>query len=133
VAGGYRRHAAGHTSGSVIVFVTLPGDQRYAFIGDLTWQLESITERRQRPWLMRRLADSDPASIQRDIDRIAAIADAVHVVPSHDLSSYAGIPELSTAIHAAAEPSAVPPRNVREQATRPGDVGPSGDPDGPAQ
>ena len=34
--------AGGHTPGSVVVFVTLPSGARYAFIGDLTWQLDGI-------------------------------------------------------------------------------------------
>jgi N-acyl homoserine lactone hydrolase len=38
-------HAGGHTTGSVIVFVTVPSGRRYAFIGDLTWQLDGIRRR----------------------------------------------------------------------------------------
>ena len=49
--------AGGHTTGSVVVFVTLPTGQRYAFIGDLTWQLEGVRDMAERPLLMRKLAD----------------------------------------------------------------------------
>ena len=45
--------ARGHTPGSVIVFVTLPSGTRYAFVGDLVDQLEGITQREERPWLVR--------------------------------------------------------------------------------
>jgi len=45
--------ARGHTPGSVIVFVTLPSGTRYAFVGDLVYQLEGITQREERPWLVR--------------------------------------------------------------------------------
>ncbi len=41
--------AGGHTTGSVIVFVTLPTGKRYAFIGDLTWQIDGIRRRVERP------------------------------------------------------------------------------------
>ena len=41
--------AGGHTTGSVVAFVTLPSGQRYAFIGDLTWQLDGIHRRVERP------------------------------------------------------------------------------------
>ena len=41
--------AGGHTDGSVVVFVTVPSGQRYAFIGDLTWQLDGIERRVERP------------------------------------------------------------------------------------
>jgi glyoxylase-like metal-dependent hydrolase (beta-lactamase superfamily II) len=41
--------AFGHTPGSVIIFVTLPSRTRYAFVGDLVWQLEGITQARGAP------------------------------------------------------------------------------------
>jgi glyoxylase-like metal-dependent hydrolase (beta-lactamase superfamily II) len=86
--------AGGHTSGSVIVFVTVPAGDRYAFIGDLTWQLDGIRRRLERPWLMRKLADSDPARLRTDLDRMIALDGLVRIVPAHDLGSYDGIPLL---------------------------------------
>lgn len=86
--------AAGHTTGSVIVFVTLPSGRRYAFVGDLTWQLDGIRRRVERPWLMRALADSDPAQVRRDLLRMIALADLVRIVPAHDRDAYEGIPRL---------------------------------------
>lgn len=87
--------AAGHTTGSVIVFVTIPSGQRYAFIGDLTWQLDGIAGRLEKPLMMRMLADSDTRQIRLDLERIIALEDRVQVVPSHDARGYAGIPQLS--------------------------------------
>lgn len=86
--------AGGHTTGSVVVFVTLPAGNRYAFIGDLTWQLDGIRERAERPWLMRRLADVDPPVLRQGLLRVIALADRMQVVPAHDRAAYAGIPEL---------------------------------------
>jgi glyoxylase-like metal-dependent hydrolase (beta-lactamase superfamily II) len=37
--------APGHTPGSVVVFVNLPSGSRYAFVGDLVWQLEGMLKR----------------------------------------------------------------------------------------
>ncbi|HWS38332.1 MAG TPA: MBL fold metallo-hydrolase [Actinoplanes sp.] len=88
--------APGHTTGSVVVFVTLPGDRRYAFIGDLTWQLDGITGRVERPLLMQRLADSNTRQVRDDLLRILAIADRYQVVPAHDTRAYDGIPTLTT-------------------------------------
>ncbi|WP_045743875.1 MBL fold metallo-hydrolase [Actinoplanes rectilineatus] len=87
--------AAGHTTGSIIVFVTAPGDRRYAFIGDLTWQLDGITEHAERPLLMRYLADSDARQVRADLARIIAIADRYQIVPAHDARGYRGIPVLA--------------------------------------
>jgi glyoxylase-like metal-dependent hydrolase (beta-lactamase superfamily II) len=86
--------AAGHTTGSVIVFVAIPSGRRYAFIGDLTWQLDGITRRLERPLMMRMLADSDARQIRRDMERIIALQGRVQVVPAHDARGYAGIPLL---------------------------------------
>ncbi|MGK5683715.1 MBL fold metallo-hydrolase [Actinoplanes sp. URMC 104] len=87
-------HAGGHTTGSVIVFVTVPSGDRYAFIGDLTWQIDGIRRRAERPWLLRKLADSDPEQVRQDLLRVIALDGLVRIVPAHDLGSYAAIPLL---------------------------------------
>jgi N-acyl homoserine lactone hydrolase len=89
--------APGHTPGSVVVFVTLPGARRFAFVGDLVWQREGITRREERPWLQRSLADVDPDGVREHILRMAAILARfpdLHVVPAHDARSFADIPPL---------------------------------------
>ena len=86
--------AGGHTTGSVVVFVTVPSGKRYAFIGDLTWQLDGIRRRVERPWLLRKVADSDPAQLRQSLLRVIALADLVQIVPAHDRDAYDGIPSL---------------------------------------
>ena len=87
--------AGGHTTGSVIVFVTSPDGKRYAFIGDVAWQLEGVRLPAQRPLLMRKLADVDPARLRQDLLRVASLAGLMQVVPAHDLTAYEGIPRLA--------------------------------------
>jgi N-acyl homoserine lactone hydrolase len=87
--------AAGHTTGSIIIFVTVPQGQRYAFIGDLTWQLDGITGRLEKPLMMRMLADSDTKQVRRDMQRIISLQDRMQVVPAHDARGYTGIPLLA--------------------------------------
>lgn len=87
--------AGGHTTGSVVAFITVPSGKRYAFIGDLTWQLDGIRERVERPWLLRVLADSDAEQVRQGILRSAALTDLMQVVPAHALDAYDGIPVLS--------------------------------------
>jgi len=84
--------AGGHTDGSVVVFVALPDGRRFAFIGDLTWQMEGVTLRAERPRLLRMLADVQPERVRDGLLRIIALADRVHVVPSHDVHAYDPIP-----------------------------------------
>ncbi|WP_041311626.1 MBL fold metallo-hydrolase [Mycobacterium sp. JS623] len=86
--------AGGHTTGSVVVFVTVPSGKRYAFIGDLTWQLDGITRRVERPWLMRKVADTDPETVREGLLKVIALNDLMQIVPSHDCDAYAGIPQL---------------------------------------
>ena len=87
--------AAGHTAGSVIVFAVLPSGRRYAFVGDLTWQLDGIHRRAERPWLMRKFADDDPAAVREGLLRMIALDDLMQIVPAHDLGAYDGIPRLT--------------------------------------
>lgn len=87
--------AGGHTPGSVVVFVALPSGERYAFIGDLTWQLDGIERGVERPWLMRRVADVDASLVRTGLERSIALRDVVHVVPSHDVAAYGTIPVLA--------------------------------------
>jgi glyoxylase-like metal-dependent hydrolase (beta-lactamase superfamily II) len=86
--------AGGHTTGSVVVFVTLPSAKRYAFIGDLTWQLDGVRRRVERPWLLRKLADSDPQLVRQNLLRVIALADLMQIVPAHDADAYDGIANL---------------------------------------
>jgi len=87
--------AGGHTTGSVIVFVTSPAGQRYAFIGDVTWQLEGVRRPAQRPLMMRKLADVDSGQVREDLLKVASLAGLMQVVPAHDLTAYEGIPRLA--------------------------------------
>ena len=86
--------AGGHTTGSVVVFATVPPGRRYAFIGDLTWQLDGIRCRAERPWLMRKLADSDREQVRQGLLRSIALDRVMQIVPAHDVSAYRGIPAL---------------------------------------
>lgn len=77
----------GHTPGSVIAFVTPPGERRYAFVGDLVWQREGVEIPAERPWLSRRLVDVDAAQVRGWVTRMHGLARAVPglvVVPAHD-------------------------------------------------
>ncbi|MBC7988831.1 MAG: hypothetical protein H7Y19_04515 [Luteimonas sp.] len=86
--------AGGHTTGSVVVFVTVPSGQRYAFIGDLTWQLEGVHRRIERPWLLRVLADSDAEQVRRGLLRASSLSHLMQIIPAHDRDAYDGIPAL---------------------------------------
>jgi N-acyl homoserine lactone hydrolase len=86
--------APGHTPGSIVAFLTLPTGKRYALIGDLTWQLDGVEKRAERPLMMRALADNDAAETREDLLRIVALAGRMQIVPAHDARAHADIPRL---------------------------------------
>jgi N-acyl homoserine lactone hydrolase len=61
----------------------------------LTWQIDGIRRRVERPWLLSRLADSDRAQLRQDLLRIIALDELMRIVPAHDLGCYHGIPLLA--------------------------------------
>ena len=90
--------APGHTPGSVVVFVTPPGGTRYAFVGDLVWELAGLIEREARPWLASTMVGKDPAAVQESMRRLSAIVaryPQIRIVPAHDGRGYAGMAECS--------------------------------------
>lgn len=89
--------APGHTPGSVIVFVTLPGGKRYGLVGDLAWQREGITEREEKPWPIRTVVDRDAGDVRTNLLRMNAIASRfpqLVLVPAHDARGFAEMPRL---------------------------------------
>src|SRR5215470_17134905 len=92
--------APGHTPGSVIVFVTLNNGSRYALVGDLVWQLEGITLREERSWLIRQFADLDAAGTRKNLLHMIAIKERLPdmiIVPAHDIRPFAAMPTPSRA------------------------------------
>jgi glyoxylase-like metal-dependent hydrolase (beta-lactamase superfamily II) len=91
--------APGHTPGGVIIFVTLHDETRYAFVGDLVWQLEGITLREERPWISQK-SDSDADGNRENLLRIIALKERLPeliIVPAHDMRAFAGMPAQSPA------------------------------------
>lgn len=89
--------AAGHTPGSVVIFVALP-DARYAFVGDIVWQVEGIERPAERPWLARHLVDWDAAEVRAQIEQLAALHQRfpdIIMVPAHDARPTAALSRLA--------------------------------------
>ena len=89
--------APGHTPGSVIIFVTLSNGTRYAFVGDLVYQLDGMTLREERSWLVRRFSDLDAEGTREHLLHMIAIKKRMPeliIVPAHDLRTFAEMPTL---------------------------------------
>jgi glyoxylase-like metal-dependent hydrolase (beta-lactamase superfamily II) len=90
--------AGGHTPGSIIAFITLPGSHRYALVGDIVWQREGVEIPAERPWLSRRIADDDEAQVRTVVVRLHMLKERfpeLVVVPAHDERSWAALPTLA--------------------------------------
>jgi len=90
-------HAPGHTPGSVIIFVTLPSGKRYAFVGDIVWRLEGVTQREEKPWLMRRILGEEETTLRVTLLRLIGIHERypeIIIVPAHDPRGFADMPRL---------------------------------------
>jgi glyoxylase-like metal-dependent hydrolase (beta-lactamase superfamily II) len=90
--------APGHTPGSVILFMTLPDGRCFAFVGDLVWQREGITEREERPWFSQHLVNEDPAPVRDNLLRMSAVAEQfpeIILAPAHDARGFAELPVLN--------------------------------------
>jgi N-acyl homoserine lactone hydrolase len=90
--------AAGHTPGSVIVFLTAARGPRFALVGDLVWQLEAVRAREERPWFARAMVDTEREGVRDNLSRVAALAarfPELVIVPAHDQRGFAKMPLLA--------------------------------------
>lgn len=89
--------AAGHTPGSVFVFVTEGSGKRYAFIGDTAWQIEGVDLPSEKPWLSRTLVDNDQDKVRAllvKLHQLKAAIPGLVVVPAHDRRVWETLPGL---------------------------------------
>ncbi len=78
---------AGHTPGSVGVFVTTSSKQRYFVIGDTSWTREGVTWPAEKPWLSRRMVDHDAQAVRQQLvflHQLEAANPELIIVPAHD-------------------------------------------------
>lgn len=87
----------GHTPGSTIAFVHTPDGKHYALIGDLAWQHEGIDLPAERPWLLRRMVDTDVVGLRDILVRLHLLQKAMPdlmILPAHDRRVMNLLPEF---------------------------------------
>ncbi|MEO4048321.1 MBL fold metallo-hydrolase [Pseudomonas sp. CAU 1711] len=78
---------AGHTPGSVGLFLTLDDGRRFFFTGDASWRLEGFTGPREKFWISRRMVDNDPQATRLQLEKVHRLLQEqpqLRVIPAHD-------------------------------------------------
>lgn len=78
---------AGHTPGSVGLFLTVSSGARYFFVGDVVWSAAALREGQPKFWPARVLVDASAEATAATIGKIRAVMardPALVVVPAHD-------------------------------------------------
>jgi len=91
----------GHTPDSIVIFVNLRSGTRYAFVGDLVWQMEGLDIPAEKPWMLRRLIGENNDEVHHGIALIRAAIQAyprIHAVPAHDVSAFNTIPVFPASV-----------------------------------
>jgi glyoxylase-like metal-dependent hydrolase (beta-lactamase superfamily II) len=78
---------AGHTPGSVGLYLSLPGGRRFLFVGDVVWKVGAIEQGRPKFWLASKIVDHDS---EMTLASVASLKQALLaspglvIVPAHD-------------------------------------------------
>jgi len=76
--------APGHTPGSQMVYVRLASGEEILLIGDVTWAMSGIEQRRQKPEAASKEMSEDRTAIQQEIDWLNSIMAKVTLINAHD-------------------------------------------------
>jgi glyoxylase-like metal-dependent hydrolase (beta-lactamase superfamily II) len=78
--------AAGHTPGSQMIFIRLSTGAEVLVIGDITWTMAGVEQRRQKPEAVSTAIGEDRSAIQQQLDWLHEVmaTQGVTVVNSHD-------------------------------------------------
>jgi glyoxylase-like metal-dependent hydrolase (beta-lactamase superfamily II) len=76
--------APGHTPGSQMVYVRLASGKEILLIGDITWAMAGVEQRRQKPEAVSKEYGEDRTAIQQQIEWLHNLMGEVSLVNSHD-------------------------------------------------
>ena len=84
----------GHTPGSTGVFVNLPSNKRYFFIGDIVWAREGYERPAERPFMARNMIGEDGEAVRSEVVHVHRLHNKfpqLTIVPAHDRRQFAGM------------------------------------------
>jgi len=82
---------AGHSPGSIGMFVNAADGVRRFFIGDAVWNIESVLELKRKFWFSSNIVDNDKNETDKVIAKIHALLQTnpeLKIIPAHDLSTW---------------------------------------------
>jgi len=83
--------APGHTPGSQMIYVRLASGKEILLIGDVTWAMAGVEQRRQKPEIISKELGEDRTAIQQQIEWLHNVMGKVSVVNCHDDDSIAAV------------------------------------------
>ena len=78
---------AGHTAGSIGIFVTVDSGKTYFFIGDVAWKTAVVDVGAAKFWVASVIVDRDRGQTLRSVEQVRAVTQknpGLVVVPAHD-------------------------------------------------
>ena len=85
---------AGHTPGSIVMYVTLGSGKKLLFVGDAVWKSEAVANQRPKMWIPSSIVDNDKAQTLQavgELTRIHARDPSLTIVPAHDAAVHDAI------------------------------------------
>lgn len=85
---------AGHTHGSIGMFVNFSATKRFFFTGDLTWVKEGITELSEKQQVVKKMVDTDQEKIRNNIVKVYQLIQQkpnIQLIPAHDFNAQQNI------------------------------------------
>lgn len=83
--------APGHTPGSQMIYVRLASGIEILLIGDITWAMAGVDQRRQKPEPVSKEFGEDRTAIQQQIEWLHNVMGKVSLVNSHDDDAIAAL------------------------------------------
>ena len=85
---------AGHTPGSIVMYVTLGSGKKFLFVGDAVWKAEAVAKQRPKMWIPSSIVDNDKALSLQAVGALTHIHETeptLLIVPAHDAAIHDAI------------------------------------------
>lgn len=85
---------AGHTPGSIVMYITLASGKKFLFVGDAVWKAEAVAKQRPKMWIPGSIVDNDKALALQAVGALTRLHETepeLLIVPAHDAAIHDAI------------------------------------------